>query len=336
MDDSNVFLLVDSNDFTRYSLPDCKIFYSNKKRKLGYVKLIKKIILQDKIDLIFTNRKDDMVLSKIANLFIRKRNRTLNLATFHNSYSWENEKNVKRLARMINICSDGCICLAKFCFTKLSKYGINKHKLLFLPNTVDFTNYFAKNSYELGNPIKIIYTAVINPKKNQLFILQALKNIDKNVEISFAGDFDDLNYVSDLKKYVKKNNLIHNVKLLGKVENNKLIEMLPSFDIYVSPSKNEMSPYNILEAQASGLPVLASAVGGQIDLIVNNVDGILFNLDNMQDFCEKINLLIDSIDLRTALGKNARNVLCNQKSNIEYSKKLFAFIKRLNTIRRRI
>ena len=68
----------------------------------------------------------------------------------------------------------------------------------------------------------------------------------------------------------------------------------------------EMSPVNILEAQAVGLPVLASNIGGIPDLVHDNKTGVLYNVDDVQDAVSKLIMLIENMELRSRLGMNGR------------------------------
>ena len=68
----------------------------------------------------------------------------------------------------------------------------------------------------------------------------------------------------------------------------------------------EMSPVNILEAQAVGLPVMASDVGGIPDVIRDGETGLLYESGNVHDAVEKLVKLIENKKLRERLGKAGR------------------------------
>ena len=92
----------------------------------------------------------------------------------------------------------------------------------------------------------------------------------------------------------------------------------------------EMSPVNILEAQAAGLPVLASNVGGISDLIRNDENGLLFECDNIKDAAEKIKMLINNKQLRENLGKAGRRHVSEVYTSKEASVKLYNKISNIN------
>ena len=85
-----------------------------------------------------------------------------------------------------------------------------------------------------------------------------------------------------------------------------VIPYLEAADIFVLPSLYEGFGIVILEAMASGLPVLASAVGGIPEIINDNVNGNLFPTGNSEVLSEQLIHLINSPHKRVNLGKNGK------------------------------
>ncbi len=296
---------------------------------------IRKLIKLYSIDIVFSNRKDDMVQAKIATWGIKRK--PLMLVTFHNSIAWADDTKARLMSVMIKCFCDGCICLARFMYEKLIHYGVKKTKLLYLPNTIQFENYKVKDDYSLyDNKVRICFTAVIYPLKNQEIIVNTINALKYkyNFEVHLYGDYIDKDYYQKLKSMIKDCGLENIVFLDGQVDNDEIREILPQCDIYLSSTTIEMSPYNILEAKASALPILASRVLGQKDLIDDGVDGILYDINDQKDLIIKLDCLISDIDLRKRLGLNARKSVSTSKSYLEASKKLKAFIDDLSHDRR--
>jgi len=82
--------------------------------------------------------------------------------------------------------------------------------------------------------------------------------------------------------------------------------LLRSFDLFVLPSMNEGISNTILEAMATGLPVVASAVGGNAELVVDGVSGSLFQCGNSEELADRIQEYIEDRSLRCAQGKAGR------------------------------
>lgn len=308
--------------------------YVTKKEKFPFlcknrISEISRIITDNKIDIVFVNRIDDMILSYRAIKHLTRK--PLLLATFHNSLSWHNWFQVFTKKMLIEKYSDGCICLARFMYNQLSKSERKNSKYLYLPNTIDDSSFFKKTNYLSGPIFRICYVAVINKNKNQLFIAKTIKNLHKsiNVHVDFIGDIVDKKYLCKINDYLLKNNIADNFTFCGRMNYTEVKEKLPFYDLYFSSSKSEMSPYNILEAKACGLPILASHAYGQQDLIKNGIDGVLYKDNNLSDSTSLITSLINSTDYREQLGSCAIQSIKSDNNYRSAANTLLIFIKRL-------
>ena len=87
-----------------------------------------------------------------------------------------------------------------------------------------------------------------------------------------AGKISNLDFI-EWKENLKMKNL--NIKFLGMIDPELLIQNLIKSDIYIHTAYIDNSPNSISEAQILGLPIIATYVGGIPSLIENEVDGIL-------------------------------------------------------------
>lgn len=259
------------------------------------------------IDIIFTNEKVSMIAAKIATLFISRS--PLLLSTSHDSRSWQDQRKVKMFSKIINICTDGYIALASFVYKQLEKSGVPTIKLLCLPNTVEGNLFKAKNTYEILTPCtKCVYTAVIYRGKGQDTIIKAIANLKRqnvDIKVDLIGDILDKTYFEEMQSFIFNNNIEENINFKGPVNNEQLRSQLSNYDIYICPSHMEMSPYNILEAKASALPIIANNVGGIPDIIENGIDGILINNMNPENLSKSLIDLSKDEKRRKELGQNA-------------------------------
>ena len=90
-------------------------------------------------------------------------------------------------------------------------------------------------------------------------------------------------------------------------------EVLQSFDIFVLSSLNEGISNTILEAMATGLPVLATAIGGNVELVIDGVCGRLFSPGDSDALCNLIATYTDS-NLRATHGQAARKIVAQNFS----------------------
>jgi glycosyltransferase involved in cell wall biosynthesis len=112
--------------------------------------------------------------------------------------------------------------------------------------------------------------------------------------------------LEDLEKFVTENHLNSVVKLWGKVKHSEIETVYQSTDVLINPSIwPENEPVTIMEAMATGIPVLASALGGNLNLVVDGVNGCLFESGNAQMLAEKMLGMALDHNLVRLMGHNA-------------------------------
>lgn len=304
------------------------LIQETKKSSLARKKEINNIVKEKRVDIILTNTKKDMFLVK--EIFLFKKKKPLLISTFHNSLAWANTKKVKWLSKGIKYCSDGCICMSKLAYDQLLNYKLDKCRLLYLRNTLNAEDFIKKDNYSLDNDnIQVCYTGVVHDFKNQLFTIKIINAIkDKYlVKVNFYGDIIDNDYFNLIQQEIKKNKLQNYVYFHGRVDNDILKKSLHKNDLYLSSSKSEMSPINIREAQASGLPILAADTVGTNDIIINGENGLLYEPNNIDDAVNKLVTLIENEELRKKVANTSFKEITTTQSVKEKSKKLEHFIK---------
>jgi glycosyltransferase involved in cell wall biosynthesis len=230
---------------------------------------------------------------------------------------------------LIRLTTDCFVSLASFVHNQLINFGVKEKNLIFLPNIIEYEQWKVKTNYSILSPFRMVYVAYVLPNKCQDFIVDVLFMLANryNVVVDCYGDLTNSEYVDSIQEKVKRYSLEGNLNLLGCIDNSLLKNILKSYDAYICPSKMEMSPVNILEAQASGLPVIASNVGGISDLIRDHEDGLLFEWNDVEDAADKIIKLIKDEELRLKLGETARKRVSESYTAQIAGRKLFDKIK---------
>jgi sugar transferase (PEP-CTERM/EpsH1 system associated) len=85
-----------------------------------------------------------------------------------------------------------------------------------------------------------------------------------------------------------------------------IAEIMQVLDVFVLPSKNEGISNTILEALASGLPVIATAVGGNVELVENGVNGMLVAPGDVAEMAQALLFYLDAPARIAEHGENAR------------------------------
>lgn len=98
-----------------------------------------------------------------------------------------------------------------------------------------------------------------------------------------------------------------NITFHGRVPHDRLMgELMPRMDLFCLPTRLDMSPFVLVEAAASGLPAVASDLGGIGDLIEHGTTGLLVPPEDEAGFVEGLTRLIDTPDLRHDMGRAAQ------------------------------
>ena len=145
--------------------------------------------------------------------------------------------------------------------------------------------------------MKVITAGTLNKRKNQIIIVNAIKNSDKNYELTILGEG---NLKGFLNSQIKAHKLEKSVLLKGKVRN--VNDYLIKSDCFVLSSFTEGFPNALLEAMAAGLPSISTnCLSGPLELLNDNQSVII----SKNDFYKaKYGILInndDDIALRKAL-----------------------------------
>ena len=200
---------------------------------------------------------------------------------------------------------DRFIAISPYVIEELEKRGFDTRKAVTIENPVA-DEFFEVEKEEDGNII--LYPAAIIPRKNQAGFLKAISMIKdevNNYKIIFTGSGDS-KYRQKLKEYAKKKNL--NVIFLGRVPYIKMLHLYSKASVVALTSFQETLPMSILEASATGTPVIVSNVGGLKYIVRDFFNGFLVNPGDLGDIAEKLLLILEDAKLRRDLGRNAKTV----------------------------
>lgn len=147
----------------------------------------------------------------------------------------------------------------------------------------------------------MFYAAELNHNKHQDFIINVVKELKEkipNIKLLLAGD-------GCLKeKYWEQSRrlgLSENVEFLGR--RNDVPNLLRISDVYISSSRREGLPVSVLEAMATGLPVIVTDIRGHRDLICNGKNGYIIKIDDLKAFTGAVEKLYYSKELRGKMGR---------------------------------
>jgi len=150
----------------------------------------------------------------------------------------------------------------------------------------------------------------ITERKGQLLLLQAAAKVVKVLPrvkfilIGRTNDAHDEEYAAKLRGYVDHMGLTENVRFMGWCSD--MPHVLSALDLFVLPSSNEGLPRSILEAMAAAVPVVATNVGGNAELVVTERTGVLVPPRDADALAVAIEKLLRVPDTAREMGRAGR------------------------------
>ncbi len=143
----------------------------------------------------------------------------------------------------------------------------------------------------------------INNNKNHTTVIDAVAEFNSTHQTKIfytiigSGELKDT-----LEEQISLKGLTEYVNFLGYKEEAR--QYLLAFDMYIIPSLKEGLPYSLLEAAYSGLPCIASHVGGMPEVITHKESGLLINPLNHMSIVEALDYLLTNPDKRSLYSEN--------------------------------
>lgn len=161
-------------------------------------------------------------------------------------------------------------------------------------------------------PVNLLFLGHIGEQKGILDLIQAIGLLRSQLHPDFAvfllGESLTRGEFEQVEQAIRQLELENTIRLLPPEYGEQKLSRLAAADVYVLPSHHEGQPLSILEAMASGLPVVATSVGGIPDLVSDGLTGLLVAPQDPVALASALGKLIDDPDLRLSLGIKGRQV----------------------------
>lgn len=184
----------------------------------------------------------------------------------------------------------------------------------FIPNGVD-TGYFtpATEARTPGASVRYLFAGRFQSQKNLFVLLECFANAanrtSKSLELALVGDGPQR---AELQAHARKLGVAERIAWYGWLDKPALLDAYRTADVFLNPSLYEGMPNTVLEAMACGLPVIASRVMGNSDLVADGVTGAVFDLDRPADLASAIASMADDPSGRVVMGARARAMVCQR------------------------
>jgi len=201
----------------------------------------------------------------------------------------------------------------------LRQYGVESH-IEVVPNGVDLRRFHEAKTLSRADfgftdqDILLVYAGRLAPEKNLEFLIQSFAGVSQvfpNAHLLIIGagqkQFED-----ELKPLPSRLGVNGRVHFLGMIPNDRLPAYLAMSDAFITASVTEVHPFSVIEAMATGLPVLGIDSPGVGDSISDCETGLLATND-IASFTAKLTYLCMDGALRKQMGGAAR------EASVQYS-----------------
>jgi len=258
------------------------------------------IIKKENIDIVHARSRVPAWISYFA---ARKTKRPL-ITTCHGYYSRHLFSWVMGWAKLV-------ICPSKVIAQHMIEdFGVSREKIRLIPRGVDLEKFrFIAPDEKRKDGFNVGIIGRLTPLKGHLYFIKAMAEVAKVVpklKIWIIGDAPShkMAYKEDLKALVRRLGLWPQIEFLGNQKD--IPSILENLDLLVLASiTHEAFGRVIIEAQASGVPVVATRVGGVIDIIEDGLNGLLVAPASSDEIAKSVIKIFQDPQLARRLAENA-------------------------------
>ncbi len=195
----------------------------------------------------------------------------------------------------------------------LINIGVNEEKIEIIYNGIEYNENYLKKT--INDTIVFGFVGNIEDRKNPLEFIEIVKKAKEVLPFEIEGrmvygNILDNSLFNRLKKTIKENKL--NIKLIGKIEREKMKNFYDEINFLVLTSKKDPLPTVILESFNHGVPVIAKDVDGVPEMVIHKKNGFLYDkVENIND------ILIELLNCNYSLLQQNANLLVKDKFNIK-------------------
>lgn len=285
---------------------------------------VRKLLKQIKPDILYLHSSKAGAYGRIA-MFLNRKTKIL-----YNAHGWyfnaniggKKKKAIILIEKMLAIRANKIINISKSEYDSAVKYKIApEKKMCIIENCIDFKKFAGCEKYRSetrkkynikDSEVVIGVVGRLSEQKDPMTTIKAFNEVHKNIKnirLMYVGSGD---LESEVLQYAKENNIENLVTITGWVDNTE--KYIPAFDIAVLPSKWEGFGLAILEYMACKKPIVASNVGGIINIIEDGKNGLIVKKEDYKDLAKKVHILIVDSEISEKINNNE-----NYKSKYDIS-----------------
>ena len=286
----------------------------------GIKKIYNEIIKEEKIDVVHLH---SCIWGGIGGAFMAKKLKVPFVITEHSSYYGRFKVNFieKQIIKYTLKNADKVISVSSYLKEIISKYY--KNDITIIPNMVNCNEFLYYKSDKKNSNDKFTFLSLCYLKNNKGvdILIKAFSKYfkEENVELIVAGDGPER---LNLEKLAGELGVSHKVIFKGALSRDEVKKEMSNCNVFALASRFETFGVVLIEALSSGKPVISTKNGGAND-IVNDSNGILVDVNNIDQFGEKMYYMYknyneyDSYKIRKeCIRKYSREVVTQKLLNI--------------------
>ena len=292
-----------------------RVIYLDKKPGLDFSMVIKliELIKKENPDVVHTHR---YVMQYVipATIFTGVRKK---IHTVHNVAEKENTAIARRLNSIFYKYFDVIpVALSSEIRRTIEKeYRLSQERIPVVLNGIDVSKCKKKINYEIVDTLKVIHVGRFSHQKNHKCLIEAYYKFSNNYahasKLILIGDGE---LREEIKSMVEKMGMNELVEFRGLKDD--VFDDLNESDIFVLPSQYEGVPMTLIEAMGTGMPIIATRVGGIPDMLIDKKEAFLIENDP-NCLYEALMKLAEDVNLRKSFGERVKT-----KSTLFSSKRM--------------
>jgi sugar transferase (PEP-CTERM/EpsH1 system associated) len=299
--------------FERIKNTETMIYALNKPsgKSIRYFVQLFKLLRVIKPDIVHTRNLTSLECQIVAFLAGIKRR-------IHGEHGWDspqarNHNKSKKIRKLLSFFVRRYVALSlEGCLYLQNEINIKKEEISHICNGVDINRFQPMVNTQSKIQLEVLTVGRLATVKNQILLLKGLANVikqNKNINVTIVGEGACRR---QLEEYVDTHHLQGHCQLLG--DRTDIPTLMQKADVFVLPSLAEGISNTILEAMATGLPVVATNVGGNPELVCPSKNGELFESNSPEELSQILLEYLANAERIRAQGSSSREMAVNQFS----------------------
>lgn len=286
-------------------------------------KVLRELVKQNHYEIVHCHTPMGAVLTRLACMRLKKTDEVKVLYTAHGFHFYKGAPLINwalyyPIEKWLSRYTDCLITMNEEDFSAAVNHKFKSEKIAFVHGVGVDIERFKPRSEQMKELLRkeygfnitdfiLIYVAELTPRKHQDLLIEMMKKLTikiPEVKLLLVGNGE---LEKQYKQIVKESKLSDHIFFLGYRQD--VHRLMGLSDLAVSASRQEGLPVNVMEAMATGLPLVVTDCRGNRDLVKNTINGYVVGMDDAEEFTKMVELLYSSSELREKFGHRSLSIM---------------------------